>query len=524
MARHRERDIFARKLNQNVGDTFCDLAVEFVDEETLEHILAVGGRWDRVHKCWSNTPAKKALQVKLHKGQLEAARWLARWTEQKITGEVNAETFEKYTCLLLGGARAGKTNLALNFVVAYAACTPKARIWLVQNVGTSLSDELEIEIQKILPSSWYKRRGTKFNLHNGAHIDIRSASKPASLKQGAFDLVMINEGQNIPQMAYALLAMRCADRGGLVVIAANPPNDNPRGEWVNDLRTNIKTGRVKDSVVFEFDPRDNPHVNIDQLMSVATGMSERDFQIEVLGMSLPPSNAVMHAFDPISNVGEPIGLEDITENWCRKRSLGSGVKQVVGMDFQRTPHMAAVVGKIYKNPLNDERILIHYRAEILVDLGDEYDLSKALYDFELVPRETAIICDASGFWQDADRNKGGSSSAILKECGWTRIFRPQRDVKVNPSNAERMKNDNRLFCNAEGEKEILISLNCPRLIQACKSWRTIQHKPDRSSEHSHIADAMSYLNWAMFPRVLHKTKIGYRRIEGRERISQMSGF
>ena len=525
MPRHRERDIYARTLRgkDRAAERFVDLCVEFVDERDLSLVFSVGGRWDRKFKCWSDDEPETSLQITLHPGQIETAVFFREWFQAYLSGDDTAMAI--YSVLLLGGSRAGKTAMAKFLTVAFMVAVPGARVWLVQPTKTDEDDELENEFDEIIPEAWCVKSGKKYKMANGTTAVIRSGKYPHALKKGRCDWAFLNEGQNVKELAHSMLRMRTSDTGGLVVIAANPPNNNPDGQWVADYAEQFSRGERQHAKVFNYDPRNNPHVKREQLLAIAEETDQRTYEIEVLGKVLPPSNAVYHAFSPMENVDELPDFGDLTTEFAAKCGFGSGITNMVGLDFQRSPHMAASVAQAFHNPDNPERPLLYYRKAILVDLGDEYDLSDALYEFGLDPTKTMLVGDASGEWQDADRTKGGRSFQILRDEGWKRICVPDRNSKKNPPIPERMKNDNRLFLSEAKKRLVFIDPKARELIEAVKLWRNAKNGlPSRDSKYAHLCDSMSYLNWRVYPRKTWKIEVGYKRLKGRRRGRQMRGL
>lgn len=485
-------------------------------------LFAVGGRWDKRRKRWADEEPRSALQIKLHPGQLEGAEFFAEWFEAYQSGE--SLDPDIYSALFLGGSRAGKTALAKFITVAFMAAVPNARVWLVQPTKTIDDDELENEFDEIIPAAWATKNGGKYKMVNGTTATIRSAKYPHALKKGRCDFAFLNEGQNVPELSFSMLRMRTSDSGGLVIVAANPPNSGNKGEWIGTWAEADARGERPHQKLFPFDPRDNPHVRREQLLAIAEETDHRTYEIEVLGKVLPPSDAVYHAFSPIENVDAIPEIGNITGAFAKRAGLGEGVRDLIGLDFQRTPHMAAAACRAFDNP-DDPRALLYFWKAITVDLGDEYDLSDALYEAGFRPETTALVGDASGEWQDADRTKGGRSFDILRECGWRRLFVPDRNSRKNPPLGERMKNDNRLFMSEAGQRLVMIDPEARELIEACKKWRnTSSGVPYRASKYAHICDSMSYLNWRVYPRKVWRFDVGYKRLKGRKRRGQLKGI
>lgn len=525
------RDIYARALLEGERDQarFQDLSIEFVDERDDSLIFALGGQWDRKFKRWTFARPETCIRVKLHVGQIESAHWFRDWFAAYLGGAPLPELV--YSVLLYGGSRAGKTHLGLHAMVAFAIAVPGARVWAVQETGPERADELETELDELLPEGWFRKREKKYICANGSVISLRSANHPQKLKRGRCDYAFLNEGQNVSELAFAMLRMRTSDTSGLLCVAANPPNDNPLGEWVADWITEAAAARRPNSRVFYFDPRVNPHVNQEQLAALANETDHRTFQIEVLGLVMPPSNAVYHALNQLENLIPPPRLGDVTEEFCRRRGLGRAITHFVGLDFQLSPHMAAVVGRCYVNAADATKPLLWYVDEVVVDLGDEYDLSDGLYEIGLNPEKTALIGDASGDWQRGDRQKMKepgqltTSFQILKQCGWRRVYQPDKSRSSNPPIGERIKNDNRLMCSESGVRRLFIDPDaCPRLTEAVKQWRRRNLVPEKRSKFAHLGDSMSYGNWRLAPRAQKKRGLGYKRIKGRERAGAMRGL
>jgi hypothetical protein len=526
MPRHRERDVYARTLQgNNQASRFVDLSVEFVDAGDLSPLFAVGGRWDRKRKRWSDEEPRSSLQVRLAGDQIEPALFFRDWFEAYLSGDESAAALSIYSVLLLGGSRAGKTSLGKWLTLAFMVAVPGSRVWLVQPTKTDDDDELEIEFDEMIPPAWAVKAGGKYRLANGTTAVIRSGKYPARLKKGRCDWAFANEAQNMKALAIAMLRMRTSDTGGMVLAAANPPNNNPDGQHVADWKEDQERGERPNSKVFGFDPRNNPYIKQEQLLALAHEVDKRTFEIEVLGKVLQPSNAVLHAFSPIENVDRAPDFGDVTTAFAERCGMGSGVLDMVGLDFQASPHMAASIARAYENPEDERRPLLYYRKCILVELGDEYDLSDALYDAGLRPETTVLVGDASGEWQDGAHTKGGRSFDVLTECGWRRPLVPDRNNRKNPPIVERFKNDNRLFESQAGQRLVLIDPDANDLIQGCKLYRNGPNgTPSRTSQYAHRVDSMSYLNWRVYPRKVWNFEVGYKRLSGRKRRAQFKGI
>lgn len=533
MARADGRDLYRRHLTgQSRAGAHVDLCVEFVEEVSStagdlvlgEVLLRVGGRWDRSRRCYTDDEPREVLQVRVHPGQRDVVVWFRAWLEAYMRGEDLPVPI--YGALLLGGWRSGKTWIGVRLLLAFAIAVPSARVWAVQEVDVERADELAAELTELLPDSWFSISGPSYRCANGTTITIRSAAHPHKLKRGRCDFALLNEGQNVTADAYAMISGRTADTSGLVLVAANPPNDNVGGEWIATWQQEVAALRRRDALVFSLQSSRNPHVNKHQLESLREFMSARDYAIEVGGEVLPFSDAVMHAFDLAANVAPLPELPslDVTAAFAERRGLGRDVRDLVGMDFQRTPHMAAVFARVIRNFDDEPRPVLWYREEILIELGDEGSLAEAMGEAGLNPATTVIVADASGAWQDVDRNWHLNSWDHLKARGWRRIYHPQADAEVNPPVHERAKNDNRLFHADDGSRLVMIDPSCVSLIDACRYWRNKSGIPDKRSKYAHVAESMGYLNFRLYPWRFATSKISYKSLKSRKRRGQLKGY
>jgi hypothetical protein len=122
----------------------------------------------------------------------------------------------------------------------------------------------------------------------------------------------------------------------------------------------------------------------------------------------------------------PASFVDVTAEVTR-RVLGKAAGYVVGMDFQRTPHMSAAVYKFFRDPeaADPGEIIPWIVDECIREDSDEYELLDQLEamprwqatgrdeartyrgwiepsDDKVNPAHCAVVMDASAWWQDGD--------------------------------------------------------------------------------------------------------------------------
>ena len=513
--------------------------------ETDEELIEIGGRWDRREKRWSGD-ARRVRVIRVHHGQEQAARWLAEWFARAAIGPKGKhwETPMKHTSvafrrvwslLLLGGRRGGKSHLSCVALVMFAVLTPRARVWAISPTQEE-TDELEQALRGLMPRRWYRFRGggagkpLQFRLANGARILCLSGHKPRSLKRGRVDFALYNEAQNMYRAGWIQLRGAIADTGGLIVLAANPP-DGEIGRWIETLH---EQARAKKNLVelYDLSARHNPFVEFQALADMEADLNDPiTFAREVEGKMMPIGDIVFHSWSDAESVREPPAhFVDVTAE-ITKRVLGKAAGYVVGLDFQRQPHMPAVVYKFFKDPdaADPAEVIPWLVDECVREDSDEYDLLDELEamqrwqaggrkegqtyrgwiepdDDKGSPVHCAVVMDASAWWQDGDHTKGKTSDKALRARRWTHLYRPQGDrddgtpVRNNPDIVERCKATNAMLKNKAERRRMFSAPHCVRVNRAMKSWNNKNGTPHRGSDFAHVCDAVSYVIYRFFGR------------------------
>jgi hypothetical protein len=502
-----------------------------------EELIEVGGRWDRRAKRWAGD-ADTIVIIRVPRGsdQEVAARWLAEWMKRYNLGPRDGEPhwldgnwydgksqrtdFRRvWTLMLEGGRRGGKSFAAVFALVLFCALVPGALAWAVSPTQDE-TDELEQAIRGFLPASWYKFRGggagkpLQFQFANGSRILCLSGHKPRALKRGRVDIALYNEAQNMHGAGWRQLRGAAADRGGLVICACNPP-DSEIGRWIEDLHERGRARKIKVEV-FAMTAKTNPFVEVQSLHDMADENDELTYQREVLGIFVPIGDTVMHAWSDKETVREvPATFVDVTAEVTRAK-LGREFGYVVGMDFQQTPHMAAVVFKFFRDPdAPSDEPMMWAIDEVIVDDADEEDLIDAL---EALPRWTqagrvdgdgyrgwalpedrgapshcAVVMDASAAWQDGAHTQKRTSELVLRRRDWKWLYTPWADAAKNPNVTERCKVANARLKAQNGKRRLFSSPINVKANRAMRSWENKGgYGPNKRSQWAHACDAFTY--------------------------------
>lgn len=497
---------------------------------TDEEIVRVGGRWDRRSKRWAG-PASTGIVMRLHRGQERAGRWIAEWLRRKQTGDWSGFV-KAWTLCLCGGRRAGKSDLGVRAILAYAIMAERSIAWMVSPT-LEAGAELDHAIREMLPRGWYTRReaatgsSLTYRLANGSRIHLRSGHKTSTLRAGRADAVLVNEAQLQDHRAYVNLRGAIADRSGICIVAANPP-DTARGRWVTALVRDAEAGAIE-AVAFQLDARENPFVDYAALASLEREVDSNTFARDVLGHFTAIGDVVFYAWGDECWRDPPADLVDVTPQ-LTKAQLGRASAFVIGMDFQRQPAMVAIAMRMFRDPDDENEVLTWLVDEFIVEHATEYELLDVIERTPMwtlgagapetrepgattyrgwleqgarasaAPQHCAVIMDASGFFQDGAHNPGRTSDRALRSRRWSELHKPQIDSDKNPIIVERMKVGNARLKSASGQRRLFVARHCEWSAEALRSYPMRNGVPDRRHELAHVVDAITYPLYRLFGR------------------------
>lgn len=562
--RDREARARVRFVDMAVSLRICDVDTTSGPDpvwvtETDEELVELGGLWDRRAKRWAGEAASvRIVRVPRGSDQELPARWLAVWFARTARGgrgdhwtvpvtiamgappregswtrrtdaPISVEFRRVWTLMLVGGRRGGKSHLAVFALIAMALLVPRSRLIAISPTQDE-TEELDVAAREIMPREWFTEHAGKtnktvtFRFMNSSSLKFISGHKPRGLKRGRIDLALYNEGQDMSKAGWSKLLGAIADIGGLVIIACNPP-DEEIGRWIEDMYAKIRARAIA-AESFHFVGKNNPFVTEEVLADMRRDLDDVTARKDVDGeMGVPIGDVVFHAWTDGETIRPvPAGFIDITAEVTR-RELGRAAGYVVGMDFQKTPHMAAAIYKLFRDPLDPGEVLAWLVDEVVVEDANEGELCDALEaldrwtptgrvagetyrgwiepgDDPATPVHCVQVIDASAWWQDGEHHKGQKSDRLLAERRWAFNYRPQKESKDNPRVKERTKVTNARLKTATPEnKRRLFSLpHNLKINLAMRTWKNhhITGAPDKNSEPAHCCDAATYPIYRLF--------------------------
>ena len=415
--------------------------------------------------------------------------------------------------LAAGERRGGKTFDLLLCSIALLIDIPtiddSSSVGWVVSASYQERDEIDKTIREYIPPSWYSHRQApehRYTFANGASLKNVSADHADTLKRGRVDVILYNEAQKMPVSALSAGIYGTVDKGGLALLAANPPR-NSRGEWLYALKEQIDEGKLSSARYFGFRSKDNANIDQDargRVGEILRAIDPKAASADDEGLWIPIGDRAYDRFDKVKNLGPVPELADVTGETLHKITARQYLT-VAGVDFQGTPHHAGVMVRAFNNPAGagpiywvvDEQITEGVEEEFLADID-----AKGLYD----PSNLLWIGDASGQWQDGKHTagRGRMSFDIFRKFRW-HIKPPvlkksdKGEFSKNPDIYDRLNLVNKLL----SERRLVIDpARCPVLAESIKDcpFKSINGKRRPYGRHSHITDALGYVLFWLEPK------------------------
>lgn len=525
--------ILLDELEAERAGRYVDLCLILRHRTTRETILWAGGRWDRLDRRFTTQEPESAQILDLHEGQVPFARWFATWLRDYREG------LPRDTSLALAGGerRGGKTYCLLECTLAALIDVPGTVGWLV-SAAHSERDELDRTILETLIPGWSVYREWPKHVHtfvNGSTATNISADDPETLKRGRVDIAFCNEAQKMPRAVLTNLIGGTADREGIAILAANPPQRS-KGEWVYDVREDITLGAYgEDAKFFAFDAKLNPFISqaaksrvgrILRRIDPAAAVADED------GVWRRPGELAYEAFARIHNVKAAPDLGDITRTFTQKR-LGRAYDYIGGYDPNDRPHHAGTMWKVY-GTIQDP--ILWCVDELLVDNADgEEHFLEAAEGLGYGKESIAWIMDNSCFFQNSKHRRNGVvSSDYFKK--WGHRCEPNQaaapgsktGVPRNPDIELRVALVNKLLHSdpdSGKEPRMYIDPRCKVLAESLKNCKSkkVRHGYGPVGREAHVTDTVGYVAWWTFPRPQRKRTEGPLAIVGERTAPSLFG-
>jgi hypothetical protein len=525
------------------------LEVQAPDGET---IFTVGGWWDRLsHRYVERETECPARIVKLKKSQVQPARAVARYLEQRRAGDD-----ARMTLLMLMGKRGGgKTWFGGGLLVVACALAFPFTWQMASSITTKQSRELKKAISQVAAPHWIANevedlRDPRTEFITATTMLWMTSKNPEALRQALlpFELVIVNEGQDQGEDVFTNGIGAIRNTGGLMGILTNPPTEGS-GDWVAITYKAILADPKQRGAAFILDPADNDAVHKPTMETIGyyvKAVNREKYEADYLGEVKLSGNVGYPGFSRGArmqdasgrwvggHVAEPVlpvvgldGQANPGSGWidetrkitAKLTNTEAGFDYVAGADFQTDPGCCAAVGKLYRLPTGE---LVLWIRELVGSTGTEADLTLALNSRGYYPgavdyegRRAAsllLVGDATGARQNAEHRKRDpySYTRLRAEGGWT-ILPPfmirNRQGASTPMNP--LVEESRKQMKALHQAGLLIyapacaepASGFPSLLDSLERAKVNGNgKFEKKQHYTHGPDGVRYLAWRFLPR------------------------
>lgn len=146
----------------------------------------------------------------------------------------------------------------------------------------------------LLDSGLYKNEVRRIVKYNGGQIQVKTGSKPDSLRGGKADLLVLDECAFLDADAWRKVgAPMLADTNGTAVFISTPNRRN----WFFQLYTEAVADTSGQWAAWNFSTHENPHLPESAKAALIADMTEDDYRQEILAQFLEGQGAVFRYVD-----------------------------------------------------------------------------------------------------------------------------------------------------------------------------------------------------------------------------------
>jgi len=312
-------------------------------------------------------------------------------------------------------------------------------------------------------------------LLNGSIIQLHGADNPDSLRGVGLDCAVLDEYANMHADTWpAVVQPMLSDRLGRALFIGTPKSF----DCFYDLYTHAESNERW--AAFQFATEQGGYVAPEELVALQVDMDPIRYAQEFRASFQSLQGRVYHAFDRELNVADLVPLPN--------------ANLLIGMDFNISP-MCAVVGQRVGDQCQiiDEIVLTNSNTQEMMDeINRRYK-----------GRHGIVHPDPSGVARKTSAPVGQTDFAIIEQAGW-----PVYPATQYPL-VDRINTVNARLCNAQGQRRLVISRRCTKLIRAldCLTYKEGSKIPDKTSGLDHLADACGYLVMGLFPIIADSVSI-----------------
>lgn len=404
--------------------------------------------------------------------------------------------------LLLGGRRSGKTYVEAQKAALLVIMFPGTKGMVVSPTYRQVRNVWN-HIYSIVPRHWLlpgqdalKKSDNEMHFTNGAVIAFRSADNPDSCRSDGVAWCLMDERQSMTDEAASNAIVSCSEsKNDYIIMETATINAEFR-----DHHDKLK--RKKGAIVYRMKSRGNPFIG-HKIFDEAKDILDRRTYLQEIEAEWPElQGRVYYTFNKSHIASYPIngiGYKDVTKHRLYQ-DFGSSISRfLISID---PPH-SAVVWKIYENKA------IHAIDEVVI--GDDYksgDITDLARRLSAIYKPAIIVQDPHDTKYDFDSNRA------FKSYGYRMVSMRRLPIEWRLT-AVRAKME---------RGEFFVDPKCKYLIDSLfkQKYDPNTGKPEKMQFYTkdglndqitmdHIADAMGYGLYKMFPTIMQYAKMEEKR-------------
>lgn len=366
------------------------------------------------------------------------------------------------------GRRFGKTFLSM-WEIARVARHPGKRVYYISPSYRMSKQILWDDLKdKLVSKRWVKKINESdltVTLINGSTISLRSADNPDSMRGVSLDLAILDEAAYMsPETWTHVIRPTLSDRSGKALFISTPDGHN----WFHQLWTDAHT--LPDYSSFQYTTIQGGQITPEEVDAARRELDLKTFRQEYEATFETSGNNVYYAFD-MANV-KPY-----------KQTVPRTL--YVGIDFNVDPISSIIFAKTESG--------LHAIDEIILPNSNTEELSRAIME-RYSANHIIAFPDPAGR-QRRTSASGKTDIIILQDYGMV-----VKAPRAHPPVKDRINSVNRMLCDADGNRRLLVDPGCKRTIEM---FQKFQYKsgtslPDKNSGFDHVADACGYAVHGLF--------------------------
>jgi hypothetical protein len=324
--------------------------------------------------------------------------------------------------------------------------------------------------QRLLDLRWVSKINETeltLELKNRSVISLKGADSYDSLRGVGINFLTVDEFADIdPAAWYETLRPTLSDTGGHALFIGTPKGLN----WAHDLY-NLQQLYPLEWRSFSYTTLDGGRVPTEEIESARQTLDERTFRQEYLATFETFSGRVYYAFDRHKNVQEYKNDIPHELHW--------------GVDFNVDNLVATIAVKLTKG--------LHIIDEIHLYGSSTHEIVNEIQS-RYPDKRLIAYPDPAGSARSTKSNQ--TDHTIIRSAN-IRVIAPHSHNSVKDG----VNAVNSLFCNSLGERNLMISPKCKKLIESMEkfTYKESTSQPDKTSGYDHMADALRYLVDSTFP-------------------------